>query len=629
MAESNHELSAPYQAFDLRGQVIAGRYRVDEVVGEGGMGVVYGGEQISLQRPVAIKVLNPELSEDEHLRGRFEREARSTARLEHPNIVQVLELGTTEQGLMFIVMQRLEGEDLADYITGPIAPLRAVEFTLQILRALEHAHKQGVVHRDLKPDNIFVTKDDSGAENLKLLDFGIAKIMDNGDRDGNDTSPVTQLGMVFGTPQFMSPEQATGMEIDERSDLYSTGLMLYTMLNGTPPFQGDDLVAVARMQVTVEPQPLSEEIPADLRGFVTHMLKKNRDERVSSSEEARRTLETMRLALLSGDSPHHRDRTGEEDAPSPLSRPDSVTPVEPHPAAPSWRKPKNWDGSERRLEPRTPLARGLLAAGLAALVLAGALFYWKQLPQGLEGGAIFQTTIEPESLTEIDRALLANDSTTALQIIQPLRDEFPEDPILLWKSGRALSLNSSRSNSSRALARYEDAIARRPELLDVPEFFAELDELMRGRYVRAEAINLALQRLGSPGYPFLLEQINTPKSNRSLSYTDRHRILDALATSEQNAKLIDWELNLVHDLSQVRRQATPCKDLLLVLDKVSQHPSKKVYDRLKRMKRLKNNDEETAEVCNTASTRLEITRDGLSKEFELPDDVEKPSVAKK
>ena len=370
MANSNHELSAPYQAFDLRGQVIAERYRVDEVVGEGGMGVVYGGEQISLHRPVAIKVLSPDLSEDGHLRGRFEREARSTARLEHPNIVQVLELGTTEQGLMFIVMQRLEGEDLSDYITGPVAPLRAVEFTLQILRALEHAHKQGVVHRDLKPDNIFVTRDDSGAEHLKLLDFGIAKIMDASDRGEGDSAPVTQIGMIFGTPQYMSPEQASGMEIDARSDLYSTGLILYTMLAGAPPFDGDDLGAVARMQVTRDPAPLAEDIPEMLRAFVEHMLQKDRDQRVSSATEARRSLEHARLTLLSGESSLLAQHPREEDAPFPLSRPDSVTPVEPHPAAPSA-KATDWNGHERRVE-RRGLRRGArIAATVAGLVAAG------------------------------------------------------------------------------------------------------------------------------------------------------------------------------------------------------------------------------------------------------------------
>ncbi len=627
MANSNHELSAPYQAFDLRGQVIAERYRVDEVVGEGGMGVVYGGEQISLHRPVAIKVLSPDLSEDGHLRGRFEREARSTARLEHPNIVQVLELGTTEQGLMFIVMQRLEGEDLSDYITGPVAPLRAVEFTLQILRALEHAHKQGVVHRDLKPDNIFVTRDDSGAEHLKLLDFGIAKIMDASDRGEGDSAPVTQIGMIFGTPQYMSPEQASGMEIDARSDLYSTGLILYTMLAGAPPFDGDDLGAVARMQVTRDPAPLAEDIPEMLRAFVEHMLQKDRDQRVSSATEARRTLEHARLTLLSGESSLLAQHPREEDAPFPLSRPDSVTPVEPHPAAPSA-KATDWNGHERRVELRGLRRGALIAATLAGLVAVGVLFFATRGPQRLEGDEIFTSAIDSASLTEVDRALLASDSTTALQIIQPLRDEFPEDPILLWKSGRALSIKPSRSNSARALARYEDALVRRPELLDVPEFFAELDELMRGRYVRAEAVNLALQRLGPSGHAFLLEQINTPKSNRGLSYIDRHRILDALGTLDTNEDLIDWELNLIQDLAQFRRADAPCAILLEVLDDVSTRPSKKLYERLKRVKRVKSGEAELPEICESASKRLQITKDGLSKDFEAVD-AAKPSVATK
>ena len=238
-------------------------------------------------------MLAPEFSEDEHLRARFEREARSTARLEHPNIVQVLELGATEEGFLFIVMQLLDGEDLSNFIAGPLDPLRAVEFQLQILRALEHAHRQGVVHRDLKPDNVFVTRDDDGNEVLKLLDFGIAKLVNPRGHEDPSATPITQIGLVFGTPQYMSPEQATGMETDARTDIYSAGLILYALLTGAPPFDGDDLVAVTRMQVSVDPPPLPDTLPEALRAFVSKMIAKDRDQRYQSAEEARLALETM------------------------------------------------------------------------------------------------------------------------------------------------------------------------------------------------------------------------------------------------------------------------------------------------------------------------------------------------
>src|SRR5690606_38064482 len=150
---------------------------------------------------------------------------------DHPNVVPVTEFGLTDDGMKYMVMQLLSGFELSELLTGPLDPLRAVELEIQILRGLEHAHDKGVIHRDLKPENVFVTKDHDDEETLKLVDFGIAKILDEEDDDDEDGSqPLTRMGLVFGTPQYMSPEQATGSTIDKRTDIYSAGVMLYQML---------------------------------------------------------------------------------------------------------------------------------------------------------------------------------------------------------------------------------------------------------------------------------------------------------------------------------------------------------------------------------------------------------------
>src|SRR5690606_5472081 len=206
---------------DLRslvGTVLADRYRIDEVLGEGGMGLVFRAHHLMLKRDVAVKVLHPELSENEQLRARFDREAQSAARVEHPNIVNVSEFGSTSAGMKYLVMQLLQGCELVELMQpgAPMRPVRVVEIAVQIFRGLEYAHKHGVVHRDLKPENIFVTEDHEGRETIKIVDFGIAKIMHTGGDEAPTTRPLTRHGLVFGTPENISPHQPTATDIAGR-----------------------------------------------------------------------------------------------------------------------------------------------------------------------------------------------------------------------------------------------------------------------------------------------------------------------------------------------------------------------------------------------------------------------------
>jgi serine/threonine protein kinase len=277
----------------LVGQVLDGHYRLDRLLGAGGMGAVYKAHHTELQRDVAIKILHPDIGADPSISKRFDREAQSASRLDHPNCVRVTDFGTTSAGVKYLVMELLEGEELGARLGKPWAPEAACVVLDQVLAGLEHAHHNGIVHRDLKPENVFLTRAPGGQENAKIVDFGIAKLLD---ADGA-TEVLTRAGMVFGTPRYMSPEQAAGGKIDERSDLYSVGILAYVLLAGQLPFDSDDLATVLRMQIMAPTPPLPASVPAPLAAFVESLLEKSRHERPASAAVAREKLAQVRAQI--------------------------------------------------------------------------------------------------------------------------------------------------------------------------------------------------------------------------------------------------------------------------------------------------------------------------------------------
>jgi serine/threonine-protein kinase len=275
-------------------RVLAGRYEVGELVGRGGMAEVHIGHDTRLGRTVAIKVLRSDLARDPSFLTRFRREAQSAAALNHPAVVAVYDTGEDihqdangqDVHVPFIVMEYVEGHTVRDILTdGAAVPIEeAVEITVGVLSALEYSHHAGIVHRDIKPANVMITP--TGA--VKVMDFGIARAM------ADSAATMTQTHAVIGTAQYLSPEQARGEQVDTRSDLYSTGCMLFELLTGRPPFQGDSPVAVAYQHVGQEPQRPSEvatDVPDVLDRITLKALTKDREQRYSTAAEFRRDLE--------------------------------------------------------------------------------------------------------------------------------------------------------------------------------------------------------------------------------------------------------------------------------------------------------------------------------------------------
>ncbi|HSK01178.1 MAG TPA: serine/threonine-protein kinase, partial [Kofleriaceae bacterium] len=282
------------------GGVLEGRYRIDGVIGGGGMARVYRAQHLAISRPVAIKVLHAGLSRSREAVERFRLEATASGRLVHPNIVTVTDFGVLPDGRSFLVMEALEGETLADRLEreGQLPWRAAVILFAELLRGLRHAHDHGVIHRDIKPENIFLPSGDGGPL-VKILDFGVAKLCASAPGDAR----ITQSGLTIGTPLYMSPEQTLDGEITPASDLYSSTVVLFEMIAGEPPFYRDDPVATMKAHLREPPPRLVEiapelEIPGRLEDIVHHGLAKLAADRIPSAEAYLELLDELGVAEM-------------------------------------------------------------------------------------------------------------------------------------------------------------------------------------------------------------------------------------------------------------------------------------------------------------------------------------------
>jgi len=286
--------AAPAPVDPLVGQVLAERYFVERKLGEGGMGSVYLATHVALEKRVALKVLHAEFARKADLVERFLLEAKAASRIRHENVIDISDFGSTPDGTVFFAMEFLEGKDLHEVLARaklagqPFPWSRARGIFLQVCAALSAAHSKGIVHRDLKPENIYLIDRAGMGEFVKLLDFGIAKVTEVNDEEGRK---LTRTGMLFGTPEYMSPEQARGEKADHRVDVYAMGCILHQLVTGDVPFRADNFMGILSLHLTEAPPPITAAqlglvgAPAGLAGVVARALAKDREQRFHSIDE--------------------------------------------------------------------------------------------------------------------------------------------------------------------------------------------------------------------------------------------------------------------------------------------------------------------------------------------------------
>jgi len=346
------------------GDVIDGKYRIERILGQGGMGVVVRATHLRLEQAVALKFVLPRVAETEAFRERFLREARASSRLRSEHVARVYDVGTTDGGLPYLVMELLEGSDLATWMqrSGPMAVPDAVEYVVQACEAIVEAHDLGIVHRDLKPANLFVTRRPNGAPLVKVLDFGISKQVGPA---AMDAAALTQSTAVLGSPLYMAPEQLrSARTVDTRSDIWSLGIIVYELLTGRVPFHGETLTELC-LRVVSDPAPSPSEarkdLPPELVSIVMRCLEKEPSARYSSVSMLAAALEPFSAGAARGMTERAWRSLAETVAPT-----DGVVPAE----GPANATENSTWGGTRSSVLEVPGRRSRVVAGASLVIVA-------------------------------------------------------------------------------------------------------------------------------------------------------------------------------------------------------------------------------------------------------------------
>jgi eukaryotic-like serine/threonine-protein kinase len=494
----------------LVGTTLDGRYRLVSHIASGGMGAIFRAEHVYMRKELALKVLRPDLSSLPDIAERFRREAEIAASLEHDNIVRVTDFGRSPEGWLFLAMELLEGESLFDRLrrTGPLGPEEAISVVVQMCRGLEAAHARGVVHRDLKPENIFLTARPAGL--VKILDFGIAKLTDP------QIASDTQAGMVVGTPEYLSPEQAMGSAVDGRADVYAVGLIGWRMLAGRHPFRADDARGLLMMQAT-KPVPSIVEARPDLASWpglvaaIGRACAKDIRERHRNAAELRSELEACLGSLDLFPTPRPAESRSRTRAWTP-ARPPPVAPLAD--TAPTVQATLTLDAS---LPTRTPLpVRALRLARAHRLALALVVGAAVLLPTSLS----FARWLEERPAARA-RALLAADRPEAARdAIAPAVQRRPTDARLRVLQGQAL--HRIRGERMAAMDAYAAALDLDPRALDAAAL-SDLGQDLTADHKIADRSAKLLARVGPPAAPYVLEAVEQTSGAARLRVLDLAR----------------------------------------------------------------------------------------------------------
>jgi serine/threonine-protein kinase len=504
------------------GQVISGRYRIERLLGEGGMGAVYLAEHTAMRKRVALKLLHKEMSDNQEVLARFEQEGFAAARVEHPNVASATDFGRAEDGSLYLVLEYVEGTSLRDAIAGGrIAPARALHVARQIAHALDRAHAAGIVHRDLKPENVMLVQKGDDPDFVKVLDFGIAKVTAAAMPEGS-SQPLTRLGTILGTPEYMAPEQALAEAVTPASDLYALGIILYEMLAGAHPFAPPDRAAMLSFHIVAPVPPMRErapecDCPAPVEAVVRKLLEKDKNARYPS---ARALLDALDASAA---------ESGLEVRGSAVSLPKGGLAQLAPPSDPSWSAKDSfaktsYGGPAPNLETPAParttltdtirkMPKGTLVALAAALpigfllVVVAFVVASRTSPAArAEGGAgislgsaaslIADDTAPPARVTEA--------AAKGADALAALASEYPSDQSLARRVALAYGAEGRGPEALlavRALAEKDQAAAEQPEILKLVETAA----VSQQQATVDEAFTLLEGPLGAGGFDVLVE----------------------------------------------------------------------------------------------------------------------------
>jgi serine/threonine-protein kinase len=533
----------------LIGTIVGERYRIVSRIGVGGMGAVYRAEHTMMRRDLAIKVLLPELGGKEEFARRFEREAESASRLAHPNIITVTDFGRTAEGFLFLVMEFLAGESLSDVIgAGPLPRERALGIVRQMLRALDHAHAAGVVHRDLKPDNIMLVERDGQRDVVKILDFGIAKVT----QPASGQEALTQAGVIFGTPEYLSPEQALGEQVDARADIYAAGVILYEMLAGRRPFESEDKVKIISMHLAHAPPRIREvspevEVPPALEQVVMQALEKSRDNRFASASAFLQALDDSEAGSeVWPDSGPHADATLRDVTPLPAG---ATTPT------PAPRVQLALERLRGAVAGRARLALAVVV-GIAAIFGGIKLYAWRHRLGALTSSPSKPAPAAPglaDRLKKIETLLEDGNTAGARVALEQELSERPKEARVRYMLGR---VSFAESRHAEALTDYREAIALDAGFRGDPVLLAHVDEALAEPKHADAALDLIIERIGAPAADLLEKVANEgndlPRRQRAAAALDEmgkgERVdrvglamlqLKKAQTCEERKKLVD------------------------------------------------------------------------------------------
>ncbi len=585
------EVESELQA--LVGTVVADRYRIEALLGQGAMGAVYRAQHVHMQKAVALKVLHQAMSSNQEVVRRFEREAIAAGRVEHPNVATATDFGRLKDGSFYLVLEYIAGKSLGQLMeeTGAMPVERACRITAQIAAGLSAAHTAGIVHRDLKPENVMLPQGEHEGDIVKVLDFGMAKLQQ---ADSSETK-LTMHGAVYGTPQYMAPEQASGEEVDQRADLYAVGLMLYEMLTGQPPFQADQMMALLLKHMTEKVPPLPSTVPRPIAKLVMSLLEKKPEDRPQSAAAVLDTLSEFlgmsfqdpRMSMVGQSSPRGRQPStaailGDQVA-------EQVAKVAPllekaqqasRPAIEYLKQPMTVKGKT--------FPRWVPAAGVAGFVVVLLFILMSGDSEPLEQEALVAATTDASGVKELKDAKPAE------------RDPDPPSPELakviesaaLYGSDAGLYALEQRSDSDRSLTEWmglAQARLMRKQVKKALDAFSEAIK-MDGRMVTDKRILGALRKLaddeeyaediltfaaeemGSLGADFLFHVW----SKTSLKTKSTTIAFDKLSSSSV-VKNYSPELKIAMDL----RNTEKCEDFLKLMPEVERVGDERSLTRLR------------------------------------------------